>query len=168
MSSLIDPQEIPSFQGEAVPVETAVPQQLQREDSEEGFPFPQILHHEPEISPHTEVTPESLTTSSDTFKVRNGGVNVFTGPWLPPRVKKLLEKGPRTERDLVGLMKMIAERASIYFELSEGKLVAMTFHGQVVEVSDTRVGLLKKIQGRKYREQIFVWKIGSDAFSGRT
>lgn len=167
MSSFIDQQEIPSFQGEAATVETAVPQQLQIEDSEERFPFPPILHHEPETIPHTEVTPESITTSLDAFKVRNGGVDVFTGPWLPPRVKKLLEKASRTERDLVGLMEMVAERASIYFELSEGKFVAMTFHGQIMEVADTRLGLLKKIHGRRYREQIFVWRVGSNTFSGR-
>jgi hypothetical protein len=64
-------------------------------------------------------------------------------------------------------MKLVAERASIHFQLSEGKFVAMTFDGQIVETSDTRIGLLKKIQGQRYREQIFVWKVDSDAFSGR-
>lgn len=94
----------------------------------------------------------------------------FNNPWLPSSAFKLLrklKKAPVTERQLVGLMKLVAERATDHFQLTDGKYVAMTFHGQVVEVSDTRVGLLKKIQGRKYREQIFVWKIGSDAFSGR-
>lgn len=94
----------------------------------------------------------------------------FNNPWLPSKAVKLLnklKKAPITQRELVSLMELVAERASIHFQLTAGKFVAMTFHGQIVEVSDTRVGLLKGIQGRKYREQIFVWRIGSNAFSGR-
>lgn len=94
----------------------------------------------------------------------------FNKPWLPSETKKLLDKfrkAPGTERNLVRLMEMVAERASIHFELSKGKFVAMTFHGQIMEVADTRVGLLKKIHGRRYAEQIFVWRIGSKTFSGR-
>jgi len=94
----------------------------------------------------------------------------FNLPWLPPNVIKLLnksKKGPISEKEMITLMELIAERASEHFELDVGKFVAMTFHGQVVEVSNTRVGLLKKIVGPKYPEQIFVWRIGSTAFSGR-
>jgi hypothetical protein len=91
-------------------------------------------------------------------------------PWLPPQVLRLLDKaktGSITERELLKLMGSVAERASVHFQLHEGRFVAMTFHGRIVEVSDTRVGLLKKIQSRKQEESIFVWKIGSTAFSGR-
>jgi len=94
----------------------------------------------------------------------------FNIPWLPPNVFQLLnklKKGSITETELVRLMELVAKRASDHFQLTEGKFVAMTFHGQIIEVSDTRVGLLKKIQSRKYQEQIFVWRIGSNAFSGR-
>lgn len=94
----------------------------------------------------------------------------INNPWLPAKTLKLLNKLKKTliaERELVNLMEQIARRASVHFELTKGKFVAMTFLGRVVEVSDTRVGLLKKIQGQKYREQIFVWRIGSKAFSGR-
>ena len=94
----------------------------------------------------------------------------FNNPWLPANALKLLNKSkkvPIAEKELVKLMELVAERASVHFQLTEGKFIAMTFHGRVVEVSDTRVGLLKKIQGQKYREQIFVWRIGSNAFSGR-
>jgi len=94
----------------------------------------------------------------------------FNNPWLPSKAYKLLDKmkkTPITERELVRLMKVVAERASVHFQLTNGEFVAMTFLGRIVEVSDTRVGLLKKIQGQKRREQIFVWRVGFDAFSGR-
>jgi hypothetical protein len=91
-------------------------------------------------------------------------------PWLPPNVSKLLKKSkhsPLSEREFVTLMDHVAQRASVHFRLSAGSYAAMTFGGRVVEVSDTRIDLLKKLQGRKFEEQIFVWRIGSDAFSGR-
>lgn len=94
----------------------------------------------------------------------------FDRPWLPPNALKLLDKikkRPISETEMMKLMGLVAEQASLHFQLDEDKNVAMTFHGQIVEVSDTRVGLLKKIQGRKYREQIFVWRVGSDVLSGR-
>jgi len=94
----------------------------------------------------------------------------FDKPWLPPNALKLLDKlemGSITEKEVLKLMDLVAERASAHFQLLEGKFVAMTFHGRVVEASDTRVGLLKKIQNRKQEESIFVWRIGSSAFSGR-
>lgn len=94
----------------------------------------------------------------------------FNNPWLPANALRLLnklKKAPITEKELVKLMELVAQRASVHFQLTEGKFVAMTFHGQIVEVSDTRVDLLKKIHVQKYREQIFVYRIGSNAFSGR-
>ncbi len=94
----------------------------------------------------------------------------FNNPWLPPEALRLLnklKKAPIRERELVRLMELVAERSSVHFQLSKEKFVAMTFHGQIVEASDTRIGLLRKIQGRKYQEEIFVWRIGSSTFSGR-
>jgi hypothetical protein len=91
-------------------------------------------------------------------------------PWLPPNALKLLGKLKMrsiTEKEVLKLMDLVAERASVHFQLPKGKFVAMTFHGRIFEVSDTRVGLLKKIQNRKQEESIFVWRIGSSAFSGR-
>lgn len=95
---------------------------------------------------------------------------LFNRPWLPSKALKFLNKlrkGPVSEKELVRLMELVAERASEHFELTKGKFVAMTFHGQIVEVSETRTGLLKKIQGQEFRDEIFVWRIGFDAFSGR-
>lgn len=91
-------------------------------------------------------------------------------PWLPANALKLLDKSKKrsiSETETMKLMGLVAEQASLHFQLGDDKIVAMTFHGQIVEVSDTRVGLLKKIQGQKYREQIFVWRVGSDVLSGR-
>ena len=91
-------------------------------------------------------------------------------PWLPPKALELLSKLRKKtikEKELIKLMEIVAERTTAHFQLPAGKFVAITFHGRIVEISDTRIGLLKKIQGRKYREPIFVWRIGSKAFSGR-
>lgn len=95
----------------------------------------------------------------------------FDKPWLPSdalKVLKKLRRGPVSETELVKLMELVANRASVHFQLTEGKFFAMTFRGQIVEVSETRAGLLKEIQGRKFPEEIFVWRIGYNAFSGRT
>lgn len=92
-------------------------------------------------------------------------------PWLPSDALRLLDKlkgGSIAERELIRLMEKVAKRASVHFQLSKGKFAAMTFHGRIVELSDTKAGLLKKIQGQKHREQIFVWKIGFNTFSGRS
>jgi hypothetical protein len=91
-------------------------------------------------------------------------------PWLPPTALRLLDKlklNPINQKELVSLMETVADRATEHFQLTQGKFVALTFYGRVVEVSDTRVGLLKSMQGRKFSEQTFVWRIGFKAFSGR-
>lgn len=170
MSSFIDQPEIPSSSEEATTVETTMPQQLQPEDSEERSRFQPILQYEPEITPQIEMTPASPTTALDTMKVRNGGVESFTGPWLPPRAKKLLAKANAASlstSELIRLMEMIANRSIAYFDLPPGKFAAITFSGKIVELTDTKLDLLRKIQGVKYPEQIFVWNVGSDSFSGR-
>lgn len=91
-------------------------------------------------------------------------------PWLPPTAMRLLDRlksNPINQKELVSLMEIVADRAAEHFQLTHGKFVALTFYGRVVEVSDTRVGLLKNMQGRRFSEQIFVWRIGFKAFSGR-
>lgn len=91
-------------------------------------------------------------------------------PWLPPTALRLLDRlksNPINQKELVSLMEIVADRSAEHFQLTQGKFVAFTFYGRVVEVSDTRVGLLKSLQGRKFSEQTFVWRIGFKAFSGR-
>jgi len=169
MSSFIDQQEAPSFQGEATTVETAVPQRLQIE-ARAQFRFHQILHYGPKKAPPIEVTLPSPATSLDAIRVRNGGVETFTGPWLPPRVRNLLAKAKKARlstSELIRLMETIADRSIEHFDLPSGAFAAITFSGKIVELTDTKMKLLRKIQGTKYPEQIFVWKVGSDSFSGR-
>jgi len=130
----------------------------------------QRLRPDASIDTHGEIPFRRYPVQLESFeKIRPSGFS-YNCPWLPPNVLKLLNKarkGPLSEKELIGLMGSVAERASTHFQLSEGKFVAMTFLGRIVEISDTRVGLLKKLQGRLYPEQIFVWRTGSNAFSGR-
>lgn len=94
----------------------------------------------------------------------------FTHPWLPQKALELLiksKRGPLTQKELIALMKLVSEQATVHFRLDEGKYVAMTFYGRIVEVSETRVGLLEKLQDLKPKEQVFLWRIGFSAFSGR-
>lgn len=170
MSSYIDQQEIPSFQRDTTTNATETFLQLEKEYSEDEFQSQPIPLYEPGIEPHIEAPLTSPTGVFDTVKVRNGGVEVFTGPWLPPRVKKLLQKAQKrrlSESEIIGLMESIAERSIEHFDLSSGTFAAITFSGRIAELSDTKLDLLRKIQAKKYPEQIFVWKVGSKSFSGR-
>ncbi len=137
-----------------------------------------------ELEENHQLQPESSIDTANEYSLRNEIVYMtdhaekiqctgfpINNPWLPPRTLKLLKKlrkGLFLEKDLLKLMAQVAERASLHFQLDEGKCVAMTFTGRIVESANTRIDLLKKIHGRKYGEQIFVWRIGSSVFSGRT
>ena len=91
-------------------------------------------------------------------------------PWLPQQALKILNKltkEPIAEKELIRLMDLVADRAIDHFQLKEGGFVALTFLGRIVEVSDTRIGLLREIQGHKFTEEIFVWRVGFRSFSGR-
>jgi len=91
-------------------------------------------------------------------------------PWLPKQAHEILEKlkkGPIAEKELITLMELIADRAIEHFQLKEGGFIALTFLGRIVEVSDTRIGLLRKIHGHKFTEEIYVWRVGFRSFSGR-
>ncbi|MFQ6075410.1 MAG: hypothetical protein ACE5Z5_04660 [Candidatus Bathyarchaeia archaeon] len=97
------------------------------------------------------------------------GFDASMGPWLPPRILDLLAKMKKralSEQEAIRLMSALAERASEHYGLKRGKFVAITFSGKVVEVADTKIDLLKKIQGKRYSEQIFVWETTSESFTG--
>jgi hypothetical protein len=92
-------------------------------------------------------------------------------PWLPQSALTILNKlrkGPIPDKELVKLMELVAYEARSHFQLESGRFVALTFFGKVVEVSETRIDLLKKVQKRNFPEQVFVWRVGFSSFSGRT
>jgi len=91
-------------------------------------------------------------------------------PWLPPNALKLINKirkGAISESDLNHLMEIVADRSTAHFSLPKGQFVALAFNGKVVEVSNTRIGLLKKLQTQKNPGSFFVWRVGFKSFSGR-
>ena len=92
-----------------------------------------------------------------------------TRPYLPPSITKMLEKGatrPLTSKQAVKLMKEIAEITIDFYNIHEGKFLAIGFDGRIVDSANSSFDLLMKMQGRKIPIQTFVWHVGSDAFSG--
>jgi len=97
------------------------------------------------------------------------GFRTLPTPWLPKNILDLLEKMKMralSEQEATHLMDLLAERVTEHYGLASGKFVAISFNARIVEAADTKIELLKKIQGTKYPEPIFVWKVGSDAFTG--
>jgi len=99
---------------------------------------------------------------------------VITGPslpYLPPKVMKLIKRGREkalSENDFSKLMVNIANISISFYKLKKGKYVAIGLNGRVVEIGNSQLELLSKIQGKKYSTQIFVWQVGADVFSGWT
>jgi len=90
-------------------------------------------------------------------------------PYLPPNVTKMLRKwaaNPLTDKQATKVMKDIAEIAVDFYDIQEGKYVAIGFDGRVVESASSSFDLLMKIQGRQLPIKTFVWHVGSDAFAG--
>lgn len=165
MSFFAKPQEDLSVLGAATIIKTTIRQRLLTEDSEEEFPFEPIVQYRPEIGSQVEIP-----FSGVTYERRIVESGTFIGPWLPSRAKKLREKAKRTRvspSELVRLMGIIADRAIEHFNLPPRKFAAITFSGKIAELADTKMDLLSKIQGIKYHEEIFLWKVGSRSFSGR-
>jgi len=109
--------------------------------------------------------------SQEAFLPKVVGTGEFSGPWLPPEAKTLVDKLRVNVRlssfELLKLMDIVANRATEHFGLPSGKFAAITITGKIVELADTKLELLKRVQAAKYSEQTFVWKTGSDSFSGR-
>jgi hypothetical protein len=118
----------------------------------------------------TRVTLPSLYTS-EVFPAKIIGIGEFNRPWLPPEAIRLLSKLRMQKQlspsELTNLMDIIARRTIDHFKLTQGKFVAITLSGKIVELANTKLELLKKIQGVSYPEEVFVWKVGCDSFSGR-
>jgi len=133
-------------------------------------------HLEQPLIPKIRIEPESFALG-DGLTAQSSPSNIqlpkfpTDRPWLPQKALAILEKlkkGPIPEKELITLMGLIAEQATDHYQLQLGKFAASTFSGRIVEVSDTRIGLLKKIQSRVFIEEIFVWRAGFPSFSGRT
>jgi len=91
------------------------------------------------------------------------------GPWLSKSILDLLEKMKRytiNEQEAVRLMRDLAERASEHYDLKPCQFAAITLSGKIADLADTKIELLKKVQGKRYREQIFLWEVGSESFTG--
>jgi len=90
-------------------------------------------------------------------------------PYLPPNVTKMLRKWvtrPITNKQAIKVMKDIAEIAIDFYDIQEGKYVAIGLDGRVVESANSSFDLLMKIQGRQLSIKTFVWHVGSDAIAG--
>lgn len=96
------------------------------------------------------------------------GFDTSMDPWLSPDIDLLRKIKGRalSEQEAVRLMSALADRASEHYDLRRGEFVAITFSGKIVDVADTKIDLLKKVQGKRYSEQIFVWEVGSESFTG--
>jgi hypothetical protein len=91
-------------------------------------------------------------------------------PWLPPKALSIIDRiknGPISEGDATSLMQLVAEQVIDHFHLQSGKYFASTLYGRIVETANTNIELLKKLQGQTFEGEIFVWRVGSDSFSGR-
>jgi len=123
--------------------------------------------------PSSAMTTESisffdLVTSIERFRFRMY-VDALKRPWLPKSIHDLLQKmrsQALSESEAVALMTGLASRATEHYRLSPGKFVAISFGGRVVETADAELELLERIQGKHYTEQVFVWKVGSESFTG--
>jgi len=99
---------------------------------------------------------------------------VITGPalpYLPPKVTRILERGKERKlsaKEFSKLMETIANISIKFYNIIDGKYVAIGLNGRVVEAADSQLDLLSKIQGVKFNTQVFVWHAGSDVFSGWT
>lgn len=90
-------------------------------------------------------------------------------PYIPPNLQRLLDKAtkiPLKSEEMTRLIDGIAKISIEFYELKSGKFVAIGFNGRVIESADTQIKLLMKIQGREFKQDIFVWHVGSDSFSG--
>lgn len=90
-------------------------------------------------------------------------------PWLPPKIKRLLNealKHPLSDKDFGYLMENIAKITIDFYDVKRGKYLAIDFSGKIVESSDSDIELLRKIQGEDYDIPVFVWRSGSDSFTG--
>ena len=133
--------------------------------SKEVFPQKELLN----IPSETPVTLEKPKLRTGFFQENHYELDGNTRPYLPPSITKMLEKGatrPLTSKQAVKVMKGIAEITVNFYDIQEGKFIAIGIDGRVVDSANSSFDLLVKLQGRQIPIQTFVWHVGSDAFSG--
>jgi hypothetical protein len=97
------------------------------------------------------------------------GFNSQPRPWFSPALLQKLDKigkGVLKREELVGLIEQIAKICADFYQVESGRVIAVKFDGRIIESADTEIDLLLKVQGKKFDMPIFVWKVGSESFSG--
>jgi hypothetical protein len=90
-------------------------------------------------------------------------------PWFPPNVFNKIDKlrqGLIDRVEMTGLLNEIATISINFYNLASEQFVALRFDGRIVEVADSEIELLLKIQGRDYGTPVFVWHVGYESFLG--
>lgn len=97
------------------------------------------------------------------------GFNSRPRPWFSPALLQKLDrmrKGVLKREELVDLVEEMAKTCADFYQVEFGRVIAVKFDGRIVESADTEIDLLLKVQGKKFDMPIFVWKVGSESFSG--
>ena len=117
----------------------------------------------------TGIFPEGV----EPFKQKDKGMHFgFIGqpkPWFPPAIHRKLNKmakGNLRPEELVTLIEETARIVADFYRVESGQAIAVGFDGHIVESAETELELLLKIQGKKFDTAIFVWRVGSESFSG--
>lgn len=127
------------------------------------------------------ISPLKTPSHEENFKIKEkfpkGGMELETQyvisgpslPYFPPNVTKLIEKGMKrtlNEKEFSRLIENIAEISIKFYNIRDGKYLAIGFNGRILDVADSQLDLLSKLQGKTFQTQVFVWRAGSDVFSG--
>lgn len=90
-------------------------------------------------------------------------------PYLPENIQRLItrmSKGLLKEDEWVHFVDEICDISVKFFNIKEGKHIAIKVDGTVVESADSEINLLLKIQGRNYDSPIFICEAGVGSDSG--
>ncbi|MCW4048107.1 MAG: hypothetical protein NWE89_00070 [Candidatus Bathyarchaeota archaeon] len=145
-----------------------------------GFSFQDIGFNQPQwtkddyfpssIDPYSKpedletVTPFTAPKEPTDYRFNNP-----SRPYIPKNLKNILDKGkilPLEEDEMTILIEGIAKVSIEYYELNLGKFVAISFDGRILESADSQIKLLMKIQGKDFKQDLFLWHVGSDSFLG--
>lgn len=141
-----------------------------KSDLRKQYNIEPIPLYEPADIDGIRISPSSPAASPEALRIRANENDFLSRPWLPPKVKNLLQRlrrGRISEPKLIELMEIVADRVIEHFDLPDGKFAAITVTGKIVEITDNKLDLLRRIQGVNYPELVFLWKVGSASFSGR-